>query len=130
MYMLSIPLARIADIIVAARACEAEDKELLRARRGRVAEEADEDEDRVFEVSPARQCLVNLIVSLRGTAFTELLALAWLGRGDFEPEALPQALRQASNIISTHPALYLANLPGLANYLESALISLGISADG
>jgi hypothetical protein len=127
--MLSIPPERIAAIIVAARACEAEDKELLRARRarGRVAEEADEDEnDGVFEVSPARQRLMKLIVSLRGTEFTELLALTWLGRGDFEPEALPEALRQASNIISTHPAQYLANLPGLADYLESALISLGI----
>jgi len=130
--MLSIAPERIADIIVAARVCEAEDKELLRARRthGRAAEEADEDEDGAFEVSPARESLMKLIVSLRGTEFTELLALTWLGRGDFEPEALPEALRQAANIISTHPAQYLANLPGLADYLESAIISLGIGADG
>jgi hypothetical protein len=127
--MLSILPERIADIIVTARACEAEDKAQLLARsaRGRFAGEIDEDEGRgAFELSIARRRLLKLIVSLRGTEFTELLALAWLGRGDFEPESLPEALRHASNIISTHPAQYLANLPGLANYLESAVISLGI----
>jgi Protein of unknown function (DUF3775) len=127
--MLSILPERIADIIVAARACEAEEKEQLLSRHGggRLMEEVDEDEDLGgLEVSPARQRLMKLIVSLRGTEFTQLLALAWLGRGDFEPAALPEALRQASNIISTHPTQYLANLPGLADYLESALISLGI----
>ena len=125
--MISIPLERITDIIIAARACEAEERDLLdtmHARGG--AMEDDDDHDNGYAVTPARGQLLKLIVALRGAQFTELLALAWLGRGDFEPEALPDAVRQASNIISTDPAHYLANLPGLADYLESALISIGV----
>jgi hypothetical protein len=66
-------------------------------------------------------------VDLTRTELDELLALAWMGRGDFEPDDLPEALLQASKIISTHPAAYVAGLPGLAEYLRSALTSLGYS---
>ena len=115
----TIKLDQVAAIIVAAHGCEAEEK--ARTRRkvdvqpGRWAGPA----------TPAADQLLELIGGLTPSELNELLALAWMGRGDFEPEDFPEALRQASNIICTHPAAYVAQLPGLADYLRSALTALG-----
>ena len=111
--MLTIPLDRIAAIILAAREREAEEKRAVsRKSGGRPA-------------TPAADGLLDLVAGLTGEELNELTALAWMGRGDFEPDAFPEALRQAAKIISTHPAKYVAHLPGLAHYLRSALASLG-----
>ena len=121
--MLTIPLERIAAIIVAARESEAEEKASADAarpqsskRRGAAGNPAP---------APAAKRLLELVAGLGAAELNELMALAWMGRGDFEPEAFPEALRQAAKIISTHPAEYVARLPGLADYLRSALTSLG-----
>ena len=115
--MYTITLDQIAAVIIAARDCEAEEKALARRKAGSGTTPA----------TPAADHLADLIADLARTELNELLALAWMGRGDFEPDALPEALRQASNIISTQPAAYAARLPGLAEYLRSALTSLGYS---
>lgn len=115
--MYTITLDQIAAIIIAARDCEAEEKALARRKAGSGTTPA----------TPAADHLADLIADLTRTELNEVLALAWMGRGDFEPDALPEALRQASNIISTQPAAYAARLPGLAEYLRSALTSLGYS---
>lgn len=115
--MYTITLDQIAAIIIAARDCEAEEKALARRKAGSGTTPA----------TPAADHLADLIADLTRTELNELLALAWMGRGDFEPDALPEALRQASNIICTQPAAYAARLPGLAEYLRSALTSLGYS---
>src|SRR5271169_4106443 len=118
--MFTITLDLIAVIVIAARDCEAEEKALNRRKPASGAPPA----------TPAADHLFDLIADLTRTELNELLALAWMGRGDFEPDALPEALRQASKIISTHPAAYVARLPGLADYLRSALTSLGYHVGG
>lgn len=120
--MLTIPLQRIAAIIAVARDCEAEEKALARADRRKPGVELGSGRP---QATPAADRLLDLVADLTSTELNELMALAWMGRGDFEPEAFPAALRQATKIISTHPAEYVARLPGLADYLESALTSLG-----
>jgi len=112
--MFTVTLDQIAVIVIAARDCEAEEKALNRRTPAGAP-----------PATPAADHLLDLIADLTRTELNELLALAWMGRGDFEPDALPEALRQASKIISTHPAAYVARLPGLADYLRSALTSLG-----
>ncbi|HXP78018.1 MAG TPA: DUF3775 domain-containing protein [Stellaceae bacterium] len=119
--MLTIPLQQIAAIIAAARDCEVEEKALARADRKSGAERRDRESD----ATPEADRLLDLVADLTSTELNELVALAWMGRGDFEPEAFPAALQQATKIISTHPAEYVARLPGLADYLRSALTSLG-----
>jgi hypothetical protein len=73
----------------------------------------------------AREQLLALLASLDRDDLVELVALAWIGRGDFEWSAWALAVAQARNLISTHPTEYLADLPGLPYYLRSALVSLG-----
>jgi hypothetical protein len=114
--MLTIPLDRIAAIILAAREREAEEKALARAVSRKSGGRPS---------TPAADGLLDLVAGLTGEELNELTALAWMGRGDFEPDAFPEALRQAAKIISTRPAEYVAHLPGLAHYLRSALTSLG-----
>ncbi len=73
----------------------------------------------------AREQLLALLDSLDRDDLVELVALAWIGRGDFEWSAWATAVARARNLISTHPAEYLADLPGFPYYLRSALVSLG-----
>ncbi len=115
--MFTITLDQIAAIIMAARDCEAEEKAIARRKA--------KPGTGVTAATPAADHLLDLIADLTRTELNELLALAWMGRGDFEPEDLPEALRQASKIISTQPTAYVAHLSGLADYLRSALTSLG-----
>jgi hypothetical protein len=73
----------------------------------------------------ARERLLALLDDLDRDDLVEFVALAWIGRGDFEWSEWPAALSRARNLISTAPAEYLADLPGLPYYLRSALVSLG-----
>ncbi len=116
--MFTITIDRVAAIIVAARDWEAEEKALARRK-------AEAWRGAAVPATPAADHLLDMIADLTPLEVNELLALAWMGRGDFEPEDLHEAFRQASKIICTHPATYLARLPGLADYLRSALSSLG-----
>jgi hypothetical protein len=113
--MFTITLDQLASIIGAARDCETEEKALAR-RKGDAKPRGG-----ATVPTPAADHLLDLIADLTRAELDELLALAWMGRGDFEPDDLPEALRQASKIISTHPAAYAARLPGLGEYLRSAL---------
>jgi len=76
-----------------------------------------------------RERLLRELRALEPPQRVELLALAWMGRGDFEPHEFPRARAQAEQLISLHPTEYLADLPGLADYLASALTSLGFRLD-
>jgi hypothetical protein len=73
----------------------------------------------------ARERLLALLDALDGDDLVELVALAWIGRGDLEWSQWGLAVAQARNLISARPAEYLADLPGLPYYLRSALVSLG-----
>jgi len=78
----------------------------------------------------ARERLLALLDGLDSDDLVEFVALAWIGRGDFEWPAWQLAVKQARNLISTHPAEYLADLPGFPFYLRSALASLGYAFEG
>jgi hypothetical protein len=56
-----------------------------------------------------------------------LVALMWIGRGDFEPEEWDAALEQAREEWTPHTAEYLLSTPMLADYLEEGMRALGYS---
>lgn len=60
----------------------------------------------------------------------DLVALAWLGRGDFSADEWRQAVRQALERHTGPTADYLLGIPVLADYLEAGLDELGYSCDG
>jgi hypothetical protein len=57
----------------------------------------------------------------------ELLALMWLGRGDFTSGEWPAALALARDIANENEPNYLIGTPLIADYLEEGLSQLGYS---
>lgn len=55
----------------------------------------------------------------------EMVALMWLGRGDFSVEEWDDALLQARSSWTLHTADYLLSTPLLADYLEEGLVLHG-----
>lgn len=55
----------------------------------------------------------------------DLVALAWLGRGDFEAEDWADARRQARERESLSTADYLLGIPNLADLLDEGLAATG-----
>lgn len=61
---------------------------------------------------------------------TQLTAVAWVGRGAFEPEEFDEALATARAEATTPTADYLMGMPHLAENLEAGLDALGVDVAG
>jgi hypothetical protein len=59
-----------------------------------------------------------------------LTALAWVGRGAFEPEDYAEALATAFTQATTPTSDYLIGMPHLAENLEAGLEAMGIDVTG
>jgi hypothetical protein len=59
-----------------------------------------------------------------------MTAVAWIGRGAFEPEDLDEAVATAIAEASVPTADYLMGMPHLAENLEAGLEALGIDVTG
>jgi hypothetical protein len=57
----------------------------------------------------------------------DLIALAWVGRGDFQKEEWREARALADERHRPHSATYLVGMPALGDYLEEGLAVLGYS---
>ena len=57
---------------------------------------------------------------------TNLVALAWVGRGTFDLEDWDEAVTTARDEATTSTARYLAGMPLLADYLEEGLAAFGV----
>ena len=59
----------------------------------------------------------------------ELLALAWVGRGDFGADEWQDALSQVQDVREKHTVDYLLGTPLLPDYLEEGLAQFGHSCE-
>lgn len=59
-----------------------------------------------------------------------LTAVAWVGRGAFEPEDFDEAVATATTEATTPTADYLMGMPHLAENLEAGLDALGVDVSG
>lgn len=59
----------------------------------------------------------------------DLIALAWVGRGDYDKEGWLEAKALARERHKRHSADYLMGMPTLGDYLEEGLDTLGYSCD-
>ncbi|MEQ9662531.1 MAG: DUF3775 domain-containing protein [Parasphingopyxis sp.] len=71
-----------------------------------------------------------LLDDLADDETAEVLALAWIGRGTFEPEDWEDALAEASDGERNDAADQLMDMPMLAAYLEAGLAAFGMSCEG
>jgi hypothetical protein len=79
------------------------------------------------ELDRAEPELRAFIDAMNRDAQTELVAIMWIGRGNFEPEEFDEAVETARIEASTPCADYLIGTPHLSEHLENGLDALGIS---
>ena len=127
--MLTIPLEKLAYIVTKAREFDAEVPPVDEDSGSNPSDDADRDvlEDSVD--NPTYQELVDAINSLSELERIELLALTWLGRGDYSKEEWREALEEARRIHDEKETDYLIGTPLLADYLEEGLSQLGYSLE-
>jgi len=126
--MLTIPLEKLAYIVEKAREFDAEVPS--DAEEGSNA--ADDDERQIlFDTpdNPTEQELRDAIDGLGVLERQELLALMWLGRGDYDAASWSEALRQARETQSATETGYLLGTPLLGDYLEEGASALGLSLE-
>ncbi|HXC91671.1 MAG TPA: DUF3775 domain-containing protein [Stellaceae bacterium] len=128
--MLTIPLEKLAYIVEKAREYDAEVPVDPDAADGSNA--ADDDERQILldtPDNPTAQELRDAIEGLNLDEREELLALLWLGRGDYDAQGWREALRQARDAASSTEADYLLGTPLLGDYLEEGVEALGLSLE-
>lgn len=128
--MLAIPLERLGFIIAKAREFDAEVPVEPDAATG--SDPPDDDERQVLldtPDNPTEQELRDAMDGLGMPGRQELLALMWLGRGDYDAESWPEALRQAGATADANLTDYLVGTPLLADYLEEGAAALDLSLD-
>ncbi len=69
------------------------------------------------------------IDGLNDDEIVDLIALAWLGRGDFAKDGWEEAKALAEERHRRHSARYLIGMPALGDYLEEGLAALGYSCE-
>ncbi len=85
----------------------------------------DDDEDEITE-----EMLTDYIDELNEEQQVALIALAWTGRGDYEPEEWPEALRLAAERNARGDAsAYLTGMEGLGDLLAEGVGAFGIAIE-
>lgn len=74
--------------------------------------------------------LYAFIDALNSDEKAHLTALAWIGRGAFEPEEFAGAVANATAEATVPTADYLMGMPHLAENLEAGLDALGVDVAG
>ena len=69
--------------------------------------------------------LRELIADLNVDEMAELIAIAWIGRGDFDPREWTEAVAAARDRGTKRAVPYLLGLPLLADWLEEGLEAIG-----
>jgi hypothetical protein len=91
---------------------------------------ADDRELAVLEATPDNPAEDELTATLGGLnddELTELLALLWVGRGDFDKTSWRDAVRQARAAKNKRIVRYLVGTPMLGDLVEEGLAELGVS---
>ncbi len=76
------------------------------------------------------QELKSVIDDLNDDEQADLVALTWLGRGDFSIDEWDEARRTARGRRTGPTSLYLLGIPVLSDYLEEGLAAFGLSCSG
>lgn len=127
--MPTIPMGKLAYIIEKAR----EFDEAVPADLGEEGSNPSDDGEAaiLFDTpdNPTETELRAVIFGLNIDEQEELLALIWIGRGDFDATQWQEAIELARETRTTAEADYLIGTPLLADYLEEGVAALGLSLE-
>lgn len=123
---LALPVDKLAFIIEKAREFDAQIDE-DDPQSG--SNPADDMEIAILEATPDNPTedeLMAALANLNDDELTELLALLWVGRGDFDKESWSDAVRQARAAKNKRIVRYLVGTPMLGDLVEEGLAELGV----
>jgi hypothetical protein len=126
---LSISSEKVCFIVAKAREFEAKDLVTV------PDDASNPSDDRMVEVledrpdDPVFQELQSFIGAMSEDEQIDLVALAWLGRGDAGVEGWQELRNEAARAHNRRTASYLLTMPLIPNYLEDALAEFGLSCE-
>ncbi len=127
---LSVSLEKVCFVIAKAREFEAKEAPNI------PDEASNPSDDRMIEVLEDRpsedavlQELRSIIGGMSEDEQIDLVALAWLGRGDAGAEGWQELRSEAARAHNRRTASYLLAMPLLPTYLQDALAELGLSCE-
>jgi hypothetical protein len=123
--MLQISLEQLAHIIEKAREFDAETAPVDDDSGSNPSDDRDVAILEDTNDNPTWQELSGALDALNDDQRIEILALMWLGRGDFDRAEWVDALAQAREVHNAAETEYLIGTPLLADYLEEAIAALG-----
>ncbi|MDA8230243.1 MAG: DUF3775 domain-containing protein [Magnetospirillum sp.] len=126
---LATPLETLCFLIVKAREFDAKDAE---GDEDSGSNPSDDYEISVLEESAEDNVAEELSSALDGLnddERVEVLALVWLGRGDYEAGDWAVALKDAREVHNQRETGYLMGIPQLGDFLEGGLNALGYSCE-
>ena len=127
---LSISLDKLGFIIVKAREFDAKVEPAEMEDSG--SNPADDDEREVLEDStddPTYEELVDALENLNDDELAEVVALSWLGRGEYDPSDWEEAVADARDARDERTVASLVGTPNLADELEEGLAHIGLSIE-
>jgi hypothetical protein len=121
--MLTISPEKVCYVIAKARELDVKvaAEELDDEGMGRILEDYADD--------PTLEELKSFLEAQSDDELRELLALAWVGRGDFGADEWQDALSQVQDVREKHTVDYLLGTPLLSDYLEEGLAQFGHSCE-
>jgi hypothetical protein len=121
--MLTVSLEKVCYVIAKARELDVKvaPEELDDDGMGRILEDYADD--------PTLEELRSFLRAQSDDELKELLALVWIGRGDYGADEWQEVLNQVQDVREKHTVDYLIGTPLLADYLEEGLSQFGHSCE-
>ncbi len=129
MAMLDIDPQTVYVLILKAREFDDKDEPGEPSPDASPADEVLEEDMHYYADDPVAQEIKDMIDSLNDDQQTELVALTWIGRGDFTANEWGEAVRTARERHSNPTSDYLLGTPLLGDYLEEGLSQLGVTVE-
>jgi hypothetical protein len=126
---LSISLEKLGFIIVKAREFDAKVEPVEPDPGSNAADDGEREILEDYADDPTYEELVDALDSLNEDEMAELVALTWLGRGDYDPGEWDEAVGEARETRLERATGYLVGTPNLADELEEGLARLGLSVE-
>ncbi len=124
---LSIPPEKVCYIIIKAREFDVKEEGEEEEEGSNTADDAEREILLDFPSDPTYLELRSFLESLNRDEFVDLLALVWLGRGDYTVDEWDEVINEARRILDKKAPDYLLGIPLLADFLEEGLNALGLS---
>lgn len=120
---------KVCYIVVKAREYDAKVEPVEPSPGSNPTDDSDSEILEDYADDPTLRELQAAIVDLNDDEVIDLIAIAWVGRGDFGRDEFSSARSLATERHRPNSAPYLIGMPALGDYLEEGLAELGYSCD-